>query len=232
MTKAKVEELVELPLLDDKSVKDYETHTNGFRMLPSYYKVIRPLPDRERLALYDAIMDFGFGNNPAKLHPILNGYLQLMLPTSEKSVRFEEKQKANGRKGGRPRKSIGSPEETQVNPDETQSDSGRNVAVALANAVAIEKGNYKRKKRCIPASVGEVEAYCRQRGNSVDAKRFFESYAESDWIDSNGKPVLNWKQKLIQVWEPRADEERAKRGSNPDLSWRQNRYHAEDEPDV
>ena len=89
--------------------------TSGFRWLPSYYEACRDLPDAERLALYDAIVDYGFGNDPGELPPLLSAILMLITPTLEQSVRFEEKQRANAAKGGRPRKaSADVPEKTQL----------------------------------------------------------------------------------------------------------------------
>ncbi len=55
-------------------------------------------------------------------------------------------------------------------------------------------------KRFIAPSLEEVEKYCKERKNSVDAKRFFDYFTASNWIDSTGKPVRNWKQKII-TWE-------------------------------
>lgn len=55
-----------------------------------------------------------------------------------------------------------------------------------------------RKRRTIsrPTSVEEVEAFVKEKNLPVDAKFFFDYYNDSDWYDSEGKPVLNWKQKL------------------------------------
>jgi len=113
--------------------------TEGFRVLPSYYEVMRDLPDTERLKLYDALFDFGFGNEVSDLPPILNSLFRLIKPTLEKSIKFEAKQKANGKKGGRPSKPRDNPDETQTEPKETQSTFGENLAVALANDITIEK---------------------------------------------------------------------------------------------
>ena len=46
----------------------------------------------------------------------------------------------------------------------------------------------------------EVQAYCKERNNNVDAKAFYDYYNEGDWKDAKGKPVRNWKQKVI-TWE-------------------------------
>ena len=124
----------------------------GFRWLPSYYDATRWLPDAERLAMYDAILDYGFGNDVGELPPLLKGFFCLMMPSIEKSIRFEQEQKDNSAKGGRPKKAgkaidenpEENPEETQNeidenpddNPEETQNDFDKNLAIAVDLAVA------------------------------------------------------------------------------------------------
>ena len=51
-----------------------------------------------------------------------------------------------------------------------------------------------------PPTLEEVTAYCRERNNDVNPKQFFDYFQAGHWIDSEGKPVRNWKQKLI-TWE-------------------------------
>jgi hypothetical protein len=62
------------------------------------------------------------------------------------------------------------------------------------------KPNKRNKKPFVPPTLDEVEAYCKERKNNVDAKKFFDYFNASDWVDSNGKEVRNWKQKVI-TWE-------------------------------
>ena len=195
--------------------------TEGFRWLPSYYEAVRDLPDSERLAIYDAIIDYGFGNDVQELPPLLNGYFRLMQPSIEKSIRFEVKQKENGSKGGRPPKTHQKPND---NPTITQNDSGENlaIAVAVADAVDIAVANdmaieEKKRPRFVPPTVEEIREYCRSRGNNVDPQKVYDYYEAAGWKDSGGKPVRNWKQKVIAVWEPKAAQ---KQSSAPDLSWR------------
>ena len=61
------------------------------------------------------------------------------------------------------------------------------------------KENIK-EKSFIPPTLEEVEAYCKERNNNVDAKAFFDYFTEGKWKDSKGNPVRNWKQKVI-TWE-------------------------------
>lgn len=95
----------------------------GFMMLPSYYEAIRPLPDDQRLALYDAIMDYAFqGVEPVDLPPILNGYFVLLRPNIDSSSSRYAASVENGKKGGRPPKPKPgeNPAKTQAEPSENQ----------------------------------------------------------------------------------------------------------------
>jgi len=56
------------------------------------------------------------------------------------------------------------------------------------------------KKYNIP-TIEEVKAYFRERGYREDvAVRAFEFYNVAKWVDSKGKKVRNWKQKMNSVW--------------------------------
>lgn len=57
----------------------------------------------------------------------------------------------------------------------------------------------------------DVREYCRQRSSPVDPDQFFDYFEAGNWKDSEGKPVLAWKQKLL-TWEKN---ERSRRSSKP-----------------
>ena len=61
-------------------------------------------------------------------------------------------------------------------------------------------GGRKKEKAFVPPSLEEVTAYCNGRNSPVDPKQFYEYFTVGGWIDSEGKPVKNWKQKLL-TWE-------------------------------
>jgi hypothetical protein len=62
--------------------------------------------------------------------------------------------------------------------------------------------DFEKKKKFIPPTLEEVEAYCKKRNSSVDPKAFYDYFTEGKWKDSFGKPVKSWKQKII-TWEGR-----------------------------
>lgn len=61
------------------------------------------------------------------------------------------------------------------------------------------------KKSFIPPAIDEIRDYCKQRKNNVDPQKFLDYFTadpDKQWIDSEGKPVKSWKQKII-TWEGR-----------------------------
>jgi len=72
------------------------------------------------------------------------------------------------------------------------------------NVIVIDNGKDKKpkiNKKFIPPSLDEVKLYFKENGyNEQTAIKAFNSYNVADWHDSKGKQVLNWKQKMINVW--------------------------------
>lgn len=66
----------------------------------------------------------------------------------------------------------------------------------------IKKPSKPKPKRFTPPTLEEVQAYCKERHNNVDAKKFYDYYTASDWYDAKGDKVKSWKQKVI-TWEGR-----------------------------
>ena len=105
---------------------------------------------------------------------------------AEKYDVFCSKQAENGKKGGRPRK-----------PNETQK--------TQAFSEKPKKAKEKEKEIFNPPTPLEVEEYCKERKNNVDPQKFYDYYNASGWVDGNGKPIRNWKQKMISVWEKKQE---------------------------
>ena len=63
--------------------------------------------------------------------------------------------------------------------------------------------NSKKSTKFIPPTQEEVIDYCNQKSLSVDPYYFYSYYTEADWHDANGRPVKNWKQRMI-TWNANA----------------------------
>lgn len=66
-----------------------------------------------------------------------------------------------------------------------------------------EESKSRTRKRFRPPTVEEVEAYCFERNNRVDAERFVDFYASNGWrVGKN--PMKDWKA-AVRTWEKRED---------------------------
>jgi len=64
------------------------------------------------------------------------------------------------------------------------------------------KQSNKQIKKQVP-TIEEIEAYIKEKELGVSASKFFNYFDAGNWIDSNGKKVKNWKQKLL-TWDNHA----------------------------
>lgn len=75
---------------------------------------------------------------------------------------------------------------------------------SLPNNNSLNNNNHISKgggKKFVKPTLQEVKDYFEQKGYSEQtAIKAFEYYDEAAWKDSSGKPVLNWKQKMISNW--------------------------------
>lgn len=67
-----------------------------------------------------------------------------------------------------------------------------------------------------PPTMDEVQAYCDERGNGLNAERFCDYYAAQGWRLSNGQPMRDWKA-AVRNWEQRAMEN--PRAAKEYVSW-------------
>ena len=66
-----------------------------------------------------------------------------------------------------------------------------------------EESKSRTRKRFRPPTVEEVEAYCFERNNKVDAERFVDFYSSNGWrVGKN--PMKDWKA-AVRTWEKRED---------------------------
>ena len=66
-----------------------------------------------------------------------------------------------------------------------------------------EKENKKKDspKRFVPPSFDEVQAYCAERGNGIDAEAFIDFYTSKNWYVGKTK-MTDWKA-AVRTWESR-----------------------------
>ena len=107
---------------------------------------------------------------------------------------------------------------------------GSQVPTKCLPSGSISKDKLSKDKisKFIPPTLKQIETYCKERNNNVNAKRFYDYYTASDWKDSKGKPVKNWKQKVI-TWE--RDDPKTKKDELPTYSIKNNKNMKKEEAD-
>lgn len=60
-------------------------------------------------------------------------------------------------------------------------------------------------KRFVKPTVEEVEAYCKERDNGINAQSFINHYDTNNWMRGN-TPVKDWKA-CVRTWEQRRTDE-------------------------
>lgn len=56
------------------------------------------------------------------------------------------------------------------------------------------------KAEFVPPTLAEIQEYVNLKQYNVDVNKFYTYYTESGWHDGRGKPIKNWKLKLL-VWD-------------------------------
>ena len=72
------------------------------------------------------------------------------------------------------------------------------VELELGKDIDKDKGK-KTQKRFTPPTLEEVQEYCKERGNKVDAVRWFNYYTSNGWMVGKNK-MKDWKA-AIRTWE-------------------------------
>ena len=111
----------------------------GFTFYKNYYEIIKHLPNKEKILLYDAILEYMFENKETELNGLLNGiWINIKMPLDN-----NKKNIVNGKKGGRPK----TQKEPKKNPKETEDETQKEPKTKANNIsyflFLISNNNYK-----------------------------------------------------------------------------------------
>ena len=170
-----------------------------FAAYHSLLQSLTPFGDAECGRLFKAALKYSatgeeeeFRGNERFIWPTIKAMIDRDKAAYEDKCRIN---RANGQKGvtapDRPRPVANAPQEKEKEKGEEKEEEKEKVP----------KGTNK-TRAFIPPTLDEVIAYCRERNSTVDPRRFFDYFTAGGWVDGQGQPVRNWKQKLI-TWEGR-----------------------------
>lgn len=190
----------------------------------SWLEAIEELDEKDQLAAFKAITKYQAYHEEAEVSGAPKAVFMMAKPIIDSQFQKRMASMENGKKGGRPKTAQSCEEQEDKadnqgkKPKENLKKPSNNLEKPKPNLNANvnknwneNKNNEKKniKKKSSPPSYEEIVAYCKERNNNVDAKRFFDYYSAGGWKDGKGNPIINWKQKMIAVWEknaPKSDE--------------------------
>lgn len=174
----------------------------SFNAYHSYLDTMEALNDAECGRLFRALLEY----SATGAAPELRGNERFVFPGMRSQIdRDIEKYNAkcarnreNGEKGGR-HSPPNAPERPRTPPKDNDKDKDKDKD----KDISFPPNGVKDNAHAHRPTVEEVAAYCRERGNSVDAERFVDFYASKGWKVGN-QPMKDWKA-CVRTWERRED---------------------------
>ncbi len=184
---------------------------DSFIFYKSFKEAIDICPVEVRLSVYEAIAEYALTEREPTL---TDPYAQLCWKLIRPQLEANWRRFKNGQAGGAPKGNRNAAKQTEINNQETtgsepknnqetaNKQSNKNVNVNVNSNI---KDNEKEvviqtHTRFTPPFVSEVEDYCKERGNGIDAQHFCDHYAANGWKQSNGNAIKDWKA-AVRTWE-------------------------------
>lgn len=164
----------------------------------SFASAIKKLPDEFQLSALWAIIDYGLdGKEPSD-----NGIAEAIFSMAKPQIDANNKRYNNGLKGGRLKQveNKTEPNSNQKEPNNNQTKTKQSFSETKLepNEKENENVNVKdkekeiKRKRFTPPTTQEVEAYCLEKGYTVDSDRFIDFYESKGWMIGKNQ-MKDWK---------------------------------------
>lgn len=172
--------------------------------------VIDKLSDEQAGKLIKAIYEYVEDGKMPELDSVLDLVITPFKTVLDKDrTKYEEVSKARaeaGSKGGRAKENkTKQKKQLQAKENKTSNSDDNDNEYDNDNVNDNDLNIKSKRKTFTPPTLEEVKNYVKEKKLNVDADYFHKYFSEGSWIDSLGKPVKNWKQKLI-TWDKRNKE--------------------------
>lgn len=173
-----------------------------FMFFANFKQTADKLPDDLRLKFYDALTDYAF-NGVEPDDAIIGALVNALKPSLNK---IDNRGGARGGAGAPKNNQNASKivNETIKNNQKQSIQSKQSILSETETETETEekentpKGVQKKKAFCKPC-LEDVQAYCQERGNSVDAHRWLDYYESNGWkVGKN--PMKDWRA-AVRTWE-------------------------------
>lgn len=186
-----------------------------------WYDVLQDLPDEERLKAYDAVMQYAF-EDKVPTNKFVKVTTALMRTTIDRdNNKYDEKCERNRQnvlnRWKKKQEQMNATSENErvrslrTNTNHTDNDNyndndndNDNEPTNVGDKKEKTSNEVKKKtastiRRFSKPTVAQVQAYCRERGNGVDAQHFVDFYESKGWLVGKS-PMKDWKA-AVRTWE-------------------------------
>lgn len=183
---------------------------DGFIFFRSFWEAAQEMPDiRSRDEFYNALFAYAFdGVEPQIQMPFARVAFKAVLPVIEKSRKRSAAGKSKSKSEKIKNDFDSSEKKSKSESEEIKTDFDLKRIKDKEQGIE-DKGQDKKsttRKRFVPPTREEVQAYCAERGNNVNADKFVDYYTSKGWVV--GKvPMKDWKA-AVRGWEQRDKERR------------------------
>ena len=194
---------------------------DGFIFYESFAEAINLLPTEDQLEAYKAICSYGI---TGELPEFDSNAAQAIFIMAKPQIDANQKRRAGGATGGRPRKETNGFESEKPMVSETETygfetekpmvsdfDENEKPKEKVKVKEKVKEKDIEKEKRFRKPSVEEVAEYCRERGNGIEARTFIDFYEAVGWKVGT-KPMKDWRA-CVRTWEQRR-KDKSRSGTN------------------
>jgi len=162
--------------------------SSHFTFFESYYTAVKDLDSEIKAEFYEVIFEYALYDQEPKesSNPVVKALFKMAKPNLDNS---KAKRNAGKQGGSKAKQTTSKAKQNGSKTKQTVSDKEKEK----------EKESNKAKAFKAP-TLQQVTEYQAEKCNLVNPQYFYDFFTSSNWIDSNGKQVLNWKQKMIS-WQ-------------------------------
>lgn len=194
---------------------------DSFVFYRSFLDGLNAIPKKDRLACYEAIVNYALNDKDETGEGVAAGVLNLVKPIIDANSRKAEA----GRKGGQARASKAQANASKVKQEASKAKLNRKEEIINSKK---EKEKEKEKETSTPKhpTVEQVREYAAKAGLNLDAERFVDYYTANGWKVGGRTPMKDW-QAAARNWARRDTQKPAKPSKGFDYENQRN-YSADD----
>jgi len=178
------------------------------KYLPVYFdneEALSMLSDEERGQLIMALLSAAQGRKTPDLSPAANVAFDFMSKAiARQAIRYKANVE-NGQKGGAPLGNKNASKVSKINPQPAKTSEKQPTKTMTMTKTNDNDKNEAANTCFIPPRIDEIQAYCAERNNSIDAQRFHNFYEAKGWKIGN-QAMQDWRA-AVRTWEDRDEKQ-------------------------